>query len=120
MAAPEFADAVRTQEEMLDAIDGALANRAFLIGSDITHADLVALPYVARLEQMGLLALVDAVGRERLAGWYARMKARPSWRETIGALPRQVVEHWQSLGRRAWPDIRRHLRSTSVPAVLRP
>lgn len=108
--APEFADAARTQEEMLDAIDTALAGQTFLIGDDVTHADLVALPYVARLEQMGLLALVESSGREQLAGWYARMKARPSWRETIGALPRQVVDHWQSLGRKAWPQIAPHLR----------
>lgn len=108
--APEFADAVRTQEEMLDAIEAALADAPFLIGDDISHADLVTLPYVARLEQMGLIALIEAAGRERLAGWYARMKARPSWGETIGALPRQVVEHWQSLGRQAWPRIVPHLR----------
>lgn len=114
--APEFADAVRTQEEMLDAIDMALSGQAFLVGDQITHADLVALPYVARLEQMGLIALVDAAGRERLADWYTRMKARPSWAATIGALPRQIIDHWQSLGRQAWPQIARHLRSGSAPA----
>lgn len=113
--APEFADAVRTQEEMLDAIDAALANSPFLVGDAVTHADLVALPYVARLEQMGLIALIDTARRERLAGWYARMKARLSWRETIGALPRQVVEHWQSLGRQAWPQIAPHLRLQVSP-----
>lgn len=115
--APEFADAVHTQEEMLDAIDTALAGQAFLVGDQITHADLVALPYVARLEQMGLITLVDTAGRERLADWYRRMKGRPSWGATIGALPRQVIDHWQSLGRKAWPDIARHLRSTSAPAA---
>ena len=57
----------------------ALAEQTFLSGDAVTHADLVALPYVARLEQMGLLTLVDATGRERLAGWYTRMKMRPSW-----------------------------------------
>lgn len=108
--APEFADAVRTQAEMLDAIDAALAGQTFLIGDQITHADLVALPYVARLEQMGLIKLVEAAGRERLADWYSRMKARPSWAATIGTLPRQVVDHWQSLGRKAWPQVAPHLR----------
>ena len=108
--APEFADAVRTQEEMLDAIEGALADSTFLVGNEVTHADLVALPYVARLEQMGLIALIEATGRKRLAGWYAQMKTRPSWGETIGALPLQVVEHWQSLGKQAWPQIVPHLR----------
>lgn len=115
--APEFVDAVRTQEEMLDALDAALAaGQPFLIGDAVSHADLVALPYVARLEQMGLLALIAASDRDHLAGWYARMKARPSWRETIGALPPQVVQHWQSLGRQAWPQIAPHLRRQ--PAVF--
>ncbi len=108
--APEFADAVRTQEEMLDALDASLTDHDFLIGDEVSHADLVALPYVARLEQMGLLAVIDDAGRTSLAGWYDRMKARPSWRETIGALPPQVIQHWQSLGRQAWPQIAPHLR----------
>ena len=108
--APEFADAVRTQEEMLDALDASLTDHDFLIGDEVSHADLVALPYVARLEQMGLLALIDDAGRASLAGWYARMTARPSWRETIGALPPQVIQHWQALGRQAWPQIAPHLR----------
>ena len=122
--APEFADAVRTQEEMLDALDADLANRPFLIGDDLAHADLVALPYVARLEQMGLLALIVASDRHRLAGWYDRMKMRPSWSKTIGALPLGVVQHWQSLGRRAWPQIvpllQRPPDATPAPASPRP
>lgn len=108
--APEFADAVRAQEEMLDAIDEALAGSHCLAGDDVTLADLTALPYVARLEQMGLAALIDASGRRRLIGWYARMKARASWHEAIGMLPAAAIEHWQSLGRQAWPQIERHLR----------
>ncbi|TAJ30367.1 MAG: glutathione S-transferase family protein [Reyranella sp.] len=116
--APEFADAVRTQEEMLDWIDRALEDRPFLAGAEISHADIVALPYVARLEQMGLAALVEATRRERLADWYRRLKARPSWAITIGALPQQVIGHWQSLGRAAWPHVERHLRiRPSAPAT---
>lgn len=122
--APEFADAVRTQEEMLDALDTDLTNRPFLIGDSLTHADLVALPYVARLEQMGLLVLIVASDRSRLAAWYDRMKVRPSWGGTIGALPANVVQHWQSLGRQAWPRIVPHLQRppdiTPVPAPPRP
>lgn len=122
--APEFADAVRTQEEMLDALDEDLAAHPFLSGNDVTHADIVALPYVARLDQMGLLALIVASDRHHLAGWYDRMKMRPSWRETIGALPLGVVQRWQSLGRQAWPQIVPHLRRpadvTPAPASPRP
>ena len=122
--APEFADAVRTQEEMLDALDEDLAAHPFLSGNDVTHADIVALPYVARLDQMGLLALIVASDRHHLAGWYDHMKMRPSWRETIGALPLGVVQRWQSLGRQAWPQIVPHLRRpadvTPAPASPRP
>lgn len=108
--APEFADAVATQEEMLDALEESLRDNAFLVGASISHADLVALPYVARLEQMALIGLVENSGRSNLAQWYAAMKARPSWRDTIGALPPQVVAHWQSLGRQGWAQVARHLK----------
>ena len=108
--APEFAEAVRTQEQMLDAIEEALAASPFLAGDDVSHADLATLPYVARLDQLGLGSMIEAGGRERLGAWLARMQSRPSWGQTIGALPASVIGRWQALGWQAWPEIVRHLR----------
>jgi glutathione S-transferase len=109
--APEFADAVATQEDMLDAMDAALIDGQFLVGDELSLADLVALPYVARLEQMGLRVLIDTRARQRVSGWFARMKARPSWGEVFAPLPEAVLSYWGSLGREAWPKIAPHLRA---------
>ncbi|TWT15305.1 glutathione S-transferase family protein [Reyranella sp. CPCC 100927] len=108
--APEFADAVLTQEEMLDAMNDALTGSACLVGDTVSLADLTALPYVARLEQMGLAVLIESAGRQALADWYGRMKRRASWQTAIGVLPAPVVERWQALGRQAWPQVAMHLR----------
>ena len=113
--APEFADAVLTQEEMLDAMNEALTGTAWLVGDAISLADLTALPYVARLEQMGLVALIESAERQALAGWYGRMKKRASWQDAIGVLPASVIERWQALGRQAWPQIATHLRRLPSP-----
>jgi len=107
--APAFVDAVQTQEEMLDSMNAALACSACLVGDTITLADLTALPYVVRLEQMGLALLIEQAERRPLAGWYARMKCRPSWRDAIGVVPTAIIERWQTLGRQAWPAIAAHL-----------
>ncbi|HKU97577.1 MAG TPA: glutathione S-transferase family protein [Vineibacter sp.] len=107
--APAFVDAVQTQEEMLEAMNAALARSAYLVGDAITLADLTALPYVARLEHMGLAPLIELAERPALADWYARMKDRASWHDAIGVVPAAVIEHWQALGRAAWPKIAVHL-----------
>lgn len=107
--APAFADAVQTQEEMLDAMTVALARSTYLVGETITLADLTALPYVARLEHMGLAPLIEQTQRQALTDWYVRMKTRPSWRDAIGVVPAAVIDHWQALGRQAWPKIAAHL-----------
>jgi glutathione S-transferase len=105
MEAPEFTDAMRVQEDMLDAFEASLADSDFLIGDAVSLLDLTALPNVARIDQMGFVDLIDACERPRLSAWYARMQARPSWRRTFGELSPRVIEEWQMLGRAAWPKI---------------
>jgi len=110
-AAPEFAEAVRAQETMLDAMDAALVESDWLAGNAISLADIVALPYVVRIEHMGITAMLAPERRPHLADWLRRFKARPSYDEAI--------EHWVPVARReamarlgelAWPEVARHLR----------
>lgn len=109
-AAPEFAEAVRAQEDMLDALEGGLS-RGWLAGNAISLADIVALPYVVRIEHMGIAAMLAPDRRPRLADWLRRCKARPSYEEAIERwLPATRREAMARLGELAWPEVARHLR----------
>jgi glutathione S-transferase len=111
-AAPEFTEAVRAQEAMLDAMEAGLADSDWLAGGAISLADIVALPYVARIEHMGIAAMLAPERRPRLANWLRRFKARPSYEE---AIERWVLaarrDAMARLGELAWPEVARHLRS---------
>ncbi len=110
-AAPEFAEAVRAQDAMLDAMESGLADSDWLAGDAISLADIVALPYVVRIEHMGIAAMLMPENRPRLAGWLRRIKARPSYDEAIERwVPAARREAMARLGEMAWPEVARHLR----------
>ena len=108
-AAPEFAEAVRAQEDMLDALEAGLS-RDWLAGDAISLADIVALPYVVRIEHMGIAAMLAPDRRPLLADWLRRFKARESYSEAIERwVPTARREAMARLGELAWPEVVRHL-----------
>lgn len=56
--------------------------RPFLLGSEVTLADLVILPVIVRAEDVGLVRLWADL--PLVAGWYARLQERPSFDTVFG------------------------------------
>jgi glutathione S-transferase len=54
----------------------------WLLGSDYTLADINLMPYVARLDYLGLLDLWIAE-RPKVRAWWQRAQARPSFRKAV-------------------------------------
>jgi glutathione S-transferase len=108
--APEFAEAVRTQEHMLDTFEKMLGSTSCLVGDEVSLLDLTALPYVARIEQMGLVELITRCDRPHLEAWYERMKLRPSWQATFAFLLSPPFKDWPTSGRAMMPRIQTLLR----------
>jgi glutathione S-transferase len=63
-------------------MEKALAGDAWLAGPDYSLADINLMPYVARLEYLGLLDLWTSE-RPRVMEWWARARARPAFRQAI-------------------------------------
>lgn len=55
----------------------ALEKRRWIAGDDFSLADVVIAPTIDRLDDLGLASLWEAW--PRVADWYARLKARPSY-----------------------------------------
>ena len=76
-------------------------------------ADLDVAPYVHRLECLGLEN--TWAGRPAVAGWYERLKARPSWGT---AIQQPHIQKWVDLmaagGKEAWPKVEEILREHVV------
>jgi glutathione S-transferase len=99
-----FIVAVRRMVLLLDEIEEALAQTPWLAG-DYSLADVAFTPYLARLEHLGILDMVDK--RHRVADWYRRCKARPSFAEAIGKWENpDYLTLMQARGREAWPAVK--------------
>ncbi|MEQ8701061.1 MAG: glutathione S-transferase family protein [Bauldia litoralis] len=66
--------------QTLERMDAALADGPWLVGGDLTLADLCVVPTLDRMEDLGLAPMWDDL--PRVADWFARIKARPSYAKT--------------------------------------
>jgi glutathione S-transferase len=99
-----FIVAVKRMVLMLDEMEEALAGAPWLAG-DYSLADVAFTPYLARLEHLNILDMLGE--RHRVADWYRRCKARPSFREGIGKWENaDYLALMQGRGREAWPAVR--------------
>ncbi len=75
------AEAVKSHVKLLDWIEESLRSGAYLAGDAYSLADVAVIPYVLRLELIGL----DKIWATRpgVARWWDQMKKRPSTQETI-------------------------------------
>src|SRR6266704_2036060 len=62
-------------------MDDALAKHAWLAGETYSIADAAFTPYVVRLDHLDVLGLLEPT--PRVADWYRRIEARPSFKEAI-------------------------------------
>jgi glutathione S-transferase len=104
--APEFAGALGVFLDGLDAMEVELGDRAWLSGDRFGLADASALPYVLRLEHLGLDPVLDPAVRPLVADWLARVKALPSYATAVEAWsPAAVIAMMRKGGEAAWADI---------------
>jgi glutathione S-transferase len=93
---------------LLDEMEEALADHAWLASSEYSLADVAFTPYLARLEHLDILGLLAA--RRRVADWYDRCKARPSFAEAIVKWENpDYLTLMKKRGAEAWPQVRRIL-----------
>jgi glutathione S-transferase len=109
--APDVADAVKAYAATIVDMERTLAEQPWLAGARYSLADAAVAPYFQSLYQFGWTALYEA-GYPRVADWYARCRARPSYAVAVAAdFPQAVLDDLRSRGRMAWPKIERHLRA---------
>lgn len=81
LAAPHVAQAVRNFDKYFGEMEATLARQPYLAGEAYSLAEAAATPYVNRAEMLGLGGMWTH--RPNLAGWLARIRARPSFDRAI-------------------------------------
>ena len=70
--------------ELLDRMDAGAAPRTTGCRATPTGSPTPpSLPYVLRLDHLGMAPLLSAPARPRLADWYDRVRARPSFETAV-------------------------------------
>ena len=104
--APEFAGALRQMVAFLDQLESSLAPGGWCAGEAFGLADAAALPYVLRLDHLGMAPLLGSEARPSLADWYRRARSRPSFAAAVTHwAPDLAVEFLRASGQAAWPAV---------------
>lgn len=102
--APAFVDAYAAHDCFFADVDTALQNGEWLAGDGFSLADAALLPYVLRVDHLGLSLLLE--GRTALMSWYQRICARPSYENAVQALlPDAVVNAFRAAGAAVAEDV---------------
>ncbi len=105
-----FVIAVERMVLLLDEMEEALAAHRWLAGNDYSLADVAFTPYLARLEHLDILGLTGE--RHRVADWYRRCKARPSFQAAIVKWENaDYLGLMRRRGAECWPEIREIVRA---------
>ncbi|MCW5771148.1 MAG: glutathione S-transferase family protein [Rhodospirillaceae bacterium] len=106
--APFVADAAKLHDKVLADMEKTLAGSPWLAGDTYSLAECAIVPYVLRLERLGLGNMW--AGRPRVGDWYARVKARPSWAKAIVAYPTSKKDDYDddlvAKGIDVWPKVK--------------
>lgn len=108
--APGVAAKFRLYDRYFAKMDEALAEAPWLAGSEFSLADISLAPYANRFDMLGMSEMWAS--RPRLAGWFERVKARPTFKPCfIDFCPPDLARDLRTFGAQSWPEVRRALRS---------
>jgi glutathione S-transferase len=107
--APGLSETYRLYDSYLDKMETALADRPWLAGGTFSLADIAITPYVNRLDMLGMSTLW-ARSRPRVADWFERIKARPTFKPAfLDWCPPDLTADLLTFGRQSWPQVERLL-----------
>ena len=78
---PRVQRALQRFDRLISEMDQALQQSAWLVGDDLTLADIGYAPYATRLEHLSLTMLWDR--RPHFAAWYEKLRATRGYREGV-------------------------------------
>lgn len=111
LAAPGAADKIALYDGYLTKMEDALAASDWLVAGRFSMADVAMAPYVNRLAALSLHGLWDNGRRPRVASWFERVRARPTFKPAfVDWMPADLTAEMAANGARSWPEIARLLK----------
>lgn len=112
--APGAADKIRLYESYLQKMEATLHKSPWLVGENLSMADIAMAPYVNRLSALAMNGVWEAGRLPGVAGWFERMKQRPAFKAALLEwMPADLAAEMHANGVKSWPGIAQLLK---VPA----
>jgi glutathione S-transferase len=103
--APFVKDAVLLHDKVLKEMNETLTHRAWLAGPDFSLADIAIVPYVNRLDRLGLDGMWAT--RPHVARWFDAMRARKSFETAVTAFGSTAYDdELRKRGIDVWPQVK--------------
>jgi glutathione S-transferase len=107
--APGIGETFRLYDSYLDKMEKVLATGPWLAGVSFSLADIAMTPYVNRLDMLGMSPMWERT-RPRVADWFERIKARPSFKPALlDWCPPDLTADLNTYGRQSWSGVERLL-----------
>ena len=104
--APAVGDAFRAYDDFLGEMENALKSRPWLAGDSFSLADISVIPYVNRLDMLGMHEMWT-LSRPRLTGWFERCRARSTFKPMmLDMCPEDLTNDLKTFGSRSWPEVK--------------
>ena len=108
--APFVKDAVLLHDKVIKEMNVTLSDSLWLAGDEFSLADIAILPYVTRLDRLGLEKIW--ANRPHVTRWFDAMQARPSFASAIAAFRSNTYDdELKKRGVDVWPQVSALLRS---------
>ncbi|HEU5017227.1 MAG TPA: glutathione S-transferase family protein [Pseudolabrys sp.] len=99
-----FLIALQRMIQLLDEMEESLSEHTWLAGESYTLADVAFTPYLARLEHLNLLPMLEPY--PRVSNWYGRCQERPSFHEAIRRWENaDYLKLMKAQGEKHWLDV---------------
>lgn len=103
--APFVKEAVLLHDKVLKEMNEVLSARPWLAGDEFSLADIAILPYVTRLDRLGLEGMWASLNH--VSRWFETMQARPSFASAITAYRSNAYDdELKKRGIDVWPQVR--------------
>jgi glutathione S-transferase len=100
---PFFRNHIKVFENTVAEMEAQLDKTEWLVSGTYTLADAEITPYIERIDRLGLCGLWE--NRPRVADWFARIKARPSYTAIVDYPPTDYDDTGRD-GLKHWPRIK--------------
>lgn len=100
--APEFRGALEGFVNYVDSMEQELKNNPWLAGAEFSLADIGAIPYIIRLNDLAMAPIFGP----RVQDWFARFQARPSFEIAVTKwVPPPLIQLLNTNGKEVWADV---------------